>query len=48
MGNFDKLAGTTLLKEQIVAWKSEEEIRASWEPELSQFKQIREKYLLYK
>ena len=48
MGDFDKLAGTTLLKEQIVAGKPEEEIRASWEPELGLFKQLREKYLLYK
>lgn len=48
MGNFDKLAGTTLLKEQIVAGKSEKEIRASWEPDLSNFKKMREKYLLYK
>ena len=48
MGNFDKLAGTSLLKEQIVAGKSEKEIRASWEPELGLFKQLREKYLLYK
>jgi uncharacterized protein YbbC (DUF1343 family) len=47
MGNFDKLAGTKLLKEQIIAGKSEEEIRASWEPELAQFKKLREKYLLY-
>lgn len=47
MGNFDKLAGTTLLKEQIVAGKSEKEIRASWEPGLSEFKKIRNKYLLY-
>jgi len=48
MGNFDKLAGTALLREQIVAGKPEEEIRASWEPELAQFKLLREKYLLYK
>ncbi|MBL7968840.1 MAG: DUF1343 domain-containing protein [Prolixibacteraceae bacterium] len=48
MGNFDKLAGTTLLKEQIVGGKSEKEIRASWEPDLSNFKMMREKYLLYK
>ena len=47
MGNFDKLAGTTLLKEQIIAGKSEKEIRQSWEPGLSQFKQMRTKYLLY-
>jgi uncharacterized protein YbbC (DUF1343 family) len=48
MGNFDKLAGTALLKEQIIARKPEAEIRASWEPELAQFKLLREKYLLYK
>jgi len=48
MGNFDKLAGTTLLKEQIVAGKSEKEIRDSWEPGLSVYKKMRLKYLLYK
>jgi uncharacterized protein YbbC (DUF1343 family) len=47
MGNFDKLAGTTDLKEQIIAGKTEEQIRKSWEPKLSQFKQMRKKYLLY-
>jgi uncharacterized protein YbbC (DUF1343 family) len=47
MGNFDKLAGTSLLKEQIIAGKSEKEIRASWEPGLSEFKKLRKKYLLY-
>ncbi|MDO8928151.1 MAG: DUF1343 domain-containing protein, partial [Bacteroidota bacterium] len=47
MGNFDKLAGTTLLKEQIIAGKSEKEIRNSWEPGLSDFKKLRKNYLLY-
>ncbi len=47
MGNIDKLAGTTLFKEQIIAGKSEKEIRESWEPGLSQFKEMRKKYLLY-
>jgi SH3-like domain-containing protein len=47
IGNFDKLAGTTQLKQQIISGKSEEEIRDSWEPGLSEFKKIREKYLLY-
>jgi len=47
MGNFDKLAGTYNLKQQIVAGKSEEEIRQSWEPGLSQYKVMRKKYLLY-
>ena len=44
---FDKLAGTDQLRKQIVAGVTEEEIRASWEPKLQQFNEIREKYLLY-
>jgi uncharacterized protein YbbC (DUF1343 family) len=47
IGNFDKLAGTTELKEQIIAGKTEREIRKSWEPKLSQFKKMRQQYLLY-
>jgi uncharacterized protein YbbC (DUF1343 family) len=47
MGNFDKLAGVYSLKEQIIAGKSEKEIRASWEPGLSEYKTMRKKYLLY-
>ncbi len=47
IGNFDKLAGTKELKEQIIAGVHEEEIRKSWEPGLSQYKQMRTKYLLY-
>lgn len=48
IGDFDKLAGVTLLREQIIAGKSEKEIRESWEPGLSEFKMMRAKYLLYK
>jgi len=47
IGNFDKLAGTKDLKEQIVAGFSESEIRATWEPKLSYFKKMRTKYLIY-
>ena len=47
MGNFDKLAGTKQLKEQIIAGVPEEEIRKSWEPGLSHYKQMRTRYLLY-
>jgi len=43
---FNKLAGNNELWQQLKAGKSEEEIRASWEPGLSQFKTIRKKYLL--
>jgi len=45
---FDKLAGTTKLREQVIAGKTEDEIRASWEPALSQYKEIRKKYIIYK
>lgn len=48
IGNFDKLAGTSQLREQIVAGKSEQEIRKTWESGLSEFKKMRSKYLLYK
>lgn len=47
MGNIDWLAGTTDFKEQIIAGKSEDEIRKSWEPKLSEYKVMRKKYLLY-
>jgi uncharacterized protein YbbC (DUF1343 family) len=47
IGNFDKLAGTTALRKQIIAGLSEQAIRKSWEPALSQFKIKRKKYLLY-
>jgi uncharacterized protein YbbC (DUF1343 family) len=47
MGDINKLAGTTAFKDQIMAGKNEEEIRRSWEPGLSQYKQMRKKYLLY-
>ena len=47
MGNFDKLAGTENLRKQIIAGKSEQEVRQSWEPGLSQYKIMRKKYLLY-
>jgi uncharacterized protein YbbC (DUF1343 family) len=36
------------LDDQIKAGLSAQEIRATWEPELSQFKELRKKYLLYK
>ncbi|RWY51107.1 exo-beta-N-acetylmuramidase NamZ family protein [Mucilaginibacter gilvus] len=45
---FNKLAGSETLKKQIIAGKTEAEIRESWEPALSNFKATRSKYLLYK
>lgn len=44
---FNKLAGNSTLMQQIIAGKSEKEIRKSWEPGLAEFKKIRKKYLLY-
>ena len=44
---FDKLAGNDQLRRQILAGKSEVQIRKSWEKDLSKFRQIRAKYLLY-
>jgi len=45
---FNKLAGNSTLMQQLKDRKSEEEIRKSWEPALSNSKTIRKKYLLYK
>lgn len=44
---FDKLAGTDQLRKQIIEGKSMEDIRASWQPGLEQFNQIRARYLIY-
>lgn len=45
---FDKLAGTDELRKQIIAGNTEEEIKASWQQELAEYKEMRKKYLLYK
>jgi uncharacterized protein YbbC (DUF1343 family) len=45
---FTKLAGGETLRKQIEAGKTEQEIRASWEPGLSNYKKMRLKYLIYK
>ncbi|MBS1611175.1 MAG: DUF1343 domain-containing protein [Bacteroidetes bacterium] len=42
-----KLTGNDIFKQQVIDGKSEEEIKKSWEPALTQFKAIRKKYLLY-
>jgi uncharacterized protein YbbC (DUF1343 family) len=43
----NRLAGTDELMKQVKEGKTEAEIRASWEPKLSEFKKIRKKYLMY-
>jgi uncharacterized protein YbbC (DUF1343 family) len=45
---FDKLAGTDKLRKQIVEGWTEEQIRDSWKKELTEYKTMRKKYLLYK
>ena len=44
---FDKLAGTDQLRKQIIAGKTETEIRDSWKEELNEYKEMRKQYLLY-
>ena len=45
---FDKLAGSSDLREQVIAGKNKWVIRASWKKVIEAFKVIRKKYLLYK
>lgn len=44
---FNKLAGNSELKTQIIQQKSDDEIRATWQMDLQNFLVIRKKYLLY-
>ncbi len=48
MNNIEIQIGSGLFRQQIIDGKSEQEIRASWEPGLSEYKVMRKKYLLYK
>src|SRR5690554_3618437 len=45
---FDILAGTDELRKQIIAGKTEEEVRTSWKSDLEDFKEMRKIYLIYK
>jgi uncharacterized protein YbbC (DUF1343 family) len=47
MGHIENLVGSGLFRQQIIDGISEAEIRKSWEPGLSQYKEMRKKYLLY-
>lgn len=44
---FDKLAGTDLLRKQIIDGKTEDEIRESWRGDIEKYKVVRKKYLIY-
>jgi len=45
--SFDRLAGTSVLRKQIIEDKNEQEIRQGWQEGLENFKLIRKKYLIY-
>ena len=47
MGTIERLIGVAAFRQQIIEGKPEKEIRASWEPGLSEYKKMRRKYLLY-
>jgi uncharacterized protein YbbC (DUF1343 family) len=47
IGNIDFLTGDSNFKKQIFEGKTVKEIQDSWEPKLSQYKEMRKKYLLY-
>jgi len=47
LSHFNLLAGNDILAKQIAQRQSEEEIKASWQPELNEYKELRKKYLLY-
>ncbi len=48
MNDIGKLVGSPLFKKQIMDGVPEAEIRKSWEPGLSNYKEMRKKYLIYK
>jgi len=47
MGRIEALIGNDVFKKQVMDGMSEEEIRQSWEPGLSNYKEMRKQYLLY-
>ncbi|TDG35986.1 DUF1343 domain-containing protein [Pedobacter changchengzhani] len=47
MGIIERLVGVKDFREQVIAGKTEKEIRASWAPGLNAYKTMRKKYLLY-
>jgi uncharacterized protein YbbC (DUF1343 family) len=47
MGVIENLVGSGQFREQIINEVSENEIRNSWEPELSKYKLMRLNYLIY-
>ncbi|MRG44079.1 DUF1343 domain-containing protein [Chitinophaga sp. SYP-B3965] len=48
MNNIEIQIGSGLIRQQIIDGVSEEEIRKTWEPGLSNYKKMRKKYVIYK
>ncbi len=48
MNNIEIQIGSGLFRQQIIDGVSEEEIRKTWEPGLSDYKKMRKKYVMYK
>lgn len=44
---FDQLMGDASVRKEIIEGKSEKEIKAGWQPELTKYKKMRAKYLIY-
>lgn len=44
---FDKLAGSSKLREMIQSGYTEQQIKDTWQPGLNEFKKVRKKYLIY-
>jgi len=47
LNGFNRIAGNSKLKQQLINGTSETEIRKSWAKDLNEFKKVREKYLIY-
>ena len=47
LGSIEKLVGVAEFRQQVKSGMSEEDIRKTWEPGLSAYREMRKKYLLY-
>jgi uncharacterized protein YbbC (DUF1343 family) len=46
--HFDRLCGTSTIREAIISGRSADELRDKWKPALQSFLKIRDKYLIYR
>jgi len=46
--HFDRLCGTSTIREAITSQRSLDELRNKWQPALESFRKIRDKYLIYR